>query len=54
METKDILKKLREDNNLTQDQYDAVYESLASGEIKLDAGSVDSVKDIITVNLTFK
>ena len=41
-------------NNLTQDQYDAVYESLASGEIKLDAGSVDSVKDIITVNLTFK
>ena len=41
-------------SNLTQDQYDAVYESLAKGEIQLDAENVDSVKDIITVNLTFK
>lgn len=40
--------------NITKDQYDAVYKSLASGEIKIDADSVDSVKDIITVNLTFK
>ena len=41
-------------NNLTQAQYDAVYESLASGEITLNADSVESIKDIITVNLTFK
>ena len=40
--------------NLTQSQYDAVYESLASGEIKINAESIESVKDIITVNLTFK
>ena len=41
-------------SNLTQDQYDEVYESLAKGEIQLNADRVESVKDIITVNLTFK
>lgn len=41
-------------SNLTQDQYDAVYESLAKGDIQLNADRVEAVKDIITVNLTFK
>ena len=41
-------------SNLTQDQYDAVYESLAKGEVQLNADRVESIKDIITVNLTFK
>ena len=41
-------------SNLTQDQYDAVYESLAKGEIQLNVDSIGSIKDIITVNLTFK
>ena len=41
-------------SNLTQSQYDAVYKSLASGEIKINADRIESVKDIITVNLTFK
>lgn len=41
-------------SNLTQKQYDEVYESLAKGEIQLNADSVESAKDIITVNLTFK
>ena len=41
-------------SNLTQAQYDAVYESLANGEITLNADSVESIKDVITVNLTFK
>ncbi|MBR0400422.1 MAG: BMP family ABC transporter substrate-binding protein [Mogibacterium sp.] len=40
--------------NLTQAQYDAVYKSLASGEISINADRVESVEDIITVNLTFK
>ncbi|MGX8774478.1 MAG: BMP family lipoprotein [Bacillota bacterium] len=41
-------------SNLTQSQYDAVYKSLASGEIQINADRIESVKDIITVNLTFK
>jgi len=41
-------------SNLTQDQYDAVLESLAKGEIQLNVDHVESIKDIITVNLTFK
>ena len=41
-------------SNLTQDQYDAVYESLAKGEIQLNADRVESLQHIITVNVTFK
>ena len=41
-------------SNLTQDQYDTVYESLAKGEIQMNVDRVESIKDIITVNLTFK
>lgn len=38
--------------NLTQKQYDEVYEALAKGDIKIDTENIKSVQDIITVNLT--
>ena len=37
--------------NLTQKQYDEVYEALAKGEIIVNTENIKSVKDIITVNL---
>lgn len=39
-------------SNLTQKQYDEIYEALASGDIKVNTENINSVKDIITVNLT--
>ena len=41
-------------SNLTQKQYDDIYEALAKGEIKVNTENIKSVKDIITVNLTVK
>ncbi len=40
--------------NLTQNQYDDVYKALANGDIKINLDIIDSVSDIITVNLTLK
>ena len=40
--------------NLTQKQYDEVYKALGSGEIRIDAENIDSVGDIITVNLAVR
>ena len=41
-------------SNLTTDQYKEIYDNLASGEIKFNLENIESEKDIITVNLTFK
>lgn len=39
-------------SNLTQKQYDEIYKALAEGEIVINTENKESVKDIITVNLT--
>lgn len=40
-------------SNLTKDQYEEIYKGLANGDIKINT-ELESVSDIITVNLTFK
>jgi len=40
--------------NLTKSQYEEIYEGLAKGEIRVNTENIESVKDIITVNLTVK